>query len=506
MEHEIRTLRAHFWSDRDPDGRAFAPLAEAYLNRGDVEEALALVQDGLGRLPDYATGHLVAARVHRVRGDQAAARGAVEALLALDRGNAPGLRLLGEISEEAGEVQAAIDAFREALERDPGYADLEGRIARLGYPATEDDAGALTHPGDAEVDDPGGNDAGRKGLDAEAMAEESSGPLEPGSAALESLAPESLAHGPSDADEEGFQIDSFEPVHGDMEELDSALRSGPEPEFDSELDFESDSGSDPFPSPSLSPSEDLIFQSFDDPFEDSSEAEASSGEPAPPLATRTMAELYIRQGFTDRGLEVYRQLVGRDPENPELRRRLEELESVARGETPGEDVPVVGAAAPDAPATGGPPGIGDGTPGSEGSADGGADGNERASPASGGEEDDPWGSAPQWTGGDPETAATDRSPFAWVPDPEDAEGEEMSEIQGLRGEAVQEAARGSGPSAGRYLQDLLAWEPEAVPIESLAPEADQGRDGGGNLQEESLSNDPGDERGQGPSHPGSRGE
>ena len=487
MEHDIRTLRAHFWSDRDPDGRAFAPLAEAYLNRGDVEEALALVQDGLGRLPDYATGHLVAARVHRVRGDQDAARGAVEALLALDRGNAPGLRLLGEISEEAGEVQAAIDAFREALVRDPGYADLEGRIARLGYPDTGDDARALTDPGDARTEDPAGSDAGRRGPDADAMAEESAGPP----------APESATPGSSDAYEGRLSIESFEPRHGDLQEFDSAIHSGPESEFDAALDFESD--------PPLSSSEDLIFQSFDDPFEDASEAEASSGEPAPPLATRTMAELYIRQGFTNRGLEVYRHLVGRDPENPELRRRLEELESVARGDAPGEDLPVVGAPAPNAPATGGGGGIGDGTYGSEGSAEGGVGGDERASPASGGEEDDPWGSAPQWTGGDPETAATDRSPFAWVPDPEDAEGEDMSEIQGPGGDAVQEAARGRGPSAGQYLQDLLAWEPGAVPIESLAPEAGPG-EAGEDLHEESLSSEPGDDRGQDPSHPGSRGE
>jgi len=515
MEHDIRTLRAHFWSDRDPDGRAFAPLAEAYLNRGDVEEALALVEDGLGRLPDYATGHLVAARVHRVRGDQAAARGAVEALLALDRGNAPGLRLLGEISEEAGEVQAAIDAFREALERDPGYADLEGRIARLGYPVPDDDARARVEPDDAGVDDPGGDEFGTAGSGGEAVAEESSGPPEPESTPFDSPTFGLAAHGSSDANEDELRIESFDSVHGDLEELDAALRSRPDSDFgsDFESDFESDSGSEPFPSPSGSPPEDPVFESLEDPFEDAGEEGEPSGEPAPPLATRTMAELYIRQGFTGRGLEVYRQLVGRDPENPELRRRLEELESVARGDTLGEDLTVVGGPSPDVSATGESPEFGDGTPRSEGSAEAEGDRDERASLASGGEEDDPWGSAPQWTGGDLGMTATDRSPFSWVPDPEDAEGEEMSETQGMRGEAVQEAARGeapreSGPSAGRYLQDLLAWEPGAVPIESLAPEADQGPGRGVGFPEESgsLSNEAGGDRGQGASHPGSRGE
>jgi hypothetical protein len=222
-----------------------------------------------------------------------------------------------------------------------------------------------------------------------------------------------------------------------------------------------------------------------------------------------MAELYIRQGFTDRGLEVYRQLVERDPGNLEIRGRLEELESAARGDPSGEDAPAAGAAISDAPAGVAPQGTGIGTPDSEERADSGTDGvgegDERAIPVDAGAEDDPWGSAPQWTGGDPETGATDRSPFAWVPDPEDAEGEEMSEIQGPGGDAVQEAARGRGPSAGQYLQDLLAWEPGAVPIESLAPEAGPG-EAGEDLHEESLSSEPGDDRGQDPSHPGSRGE
>jgi tetratricopeptide (TPR) repeat protein len=474
MDHEIRTLRAHFWSDRDPDGRAFAPLAEAYLNRGDVEEALALVQDGLGRLPDYATGHLVAARVHRVRGDHAAARGAVEALLALDRGNAPGLRLLGEIAEEAGEVQAAIDAFREALERDPGYADLEGRIARLGYPAAGDPSRGLAHPDD------------------EPLLRESFRPLHAG---MEEL----------DGDLEEFD--------GDLKEIDTELRTGPGSGSDTEFDLESDTepepefdtefdpASEPESHPSPSPSEDLIFHPFDEPPEASSEEasseeapsegdssedkargeeasaeEATSGEPAPPLATRTMAELYIRQGFIDRGVEVYRQLVRRDPEDPGLRSRLAELESAARGEAPGEDP-----AAADA-----------------------AEGNEEVGPPDGGEEDDPWGSAPQWTGGDPGTAATDRSPFAWVPDAEDTEAEAVSEREAREREADQALRGGRGPSAGQYLQDLLAWEPGAVPIESLAPEADPGEGEGGGPQGESLSDDPGDDGGQGLSRSGSR--
>jgi Tetratricopeptide repeat len=45
------------------------------------------------------------------------------------------------------------------------------------------------------------------------------------------------------------------------------------------------------------------------------------------LLTRTMADLYARQGFTERALEVYRELLEGDPLDAELRRRVAELEA-----------------------------------------------------------------------------------------------------------------------------------------------------------------------------------
>ncbi len=47
----------------------------------------------------------------------------------------------------------------------------------------------------------------------------------------------------------------------------------------------------------------------------------------PQLVTRTMAELYARQGLTDRALEVFRQLLDATPGDPGLRRRIAELEA-----------------------------------------------------------------------------------------------------------------------------------------------------------------------------------
>jgi len=48
-----------------------------------------------------------------------------------------------------------------------------------------------------------------------------------------------------------------------------------------------------------------------------------------PIFTRTLAELYVRQGAVDKAAEVYRHLIERKPGDAELVRRLEELESGA---------------------------------------------------------------------------------------------------------------------------------------------------------------------------------
>jgi tetratricopeptide (TPR) repeat protein len=60
---------------------------------------------------------------------------------------------------------------------------------------------------------------------------------------------------------------------------------------------------------------------------------ASPPAPAPKaddLTSSTLAELYFNQGFTDKAIEVYRQLLQREPGNERGRTRLAELEALER--------------------------------------------------------------------------------------------------------------------------------------------------------------------------------
>ena len=53
----------------------------------------------------------------------------------------------------------------------------------------------------------------------------------------------------------------------------------------------------------------------------------------------TLAELYFKQGFAEKAVEVYRQLIQRDPENDRLHRRLAEIQHARPATAAPADVP-----------------------------------------------------------------------------------------------------------------------------------------------------------------------
>lgn len=127
------------------------------------------------------------------------------------------------------------------------------------------------------------------------------------------------------------------------------------------------------------------------------------GEPAE-VVTATMAELYARQGFYDRAIDVYRQLIEQVPEDERLRERLEEVEALQ-------------VSARDRLA------------------------QERAAgaPAEG------WVESVEsmWTGGSG-VAGTETTPYAWADTPHSEEA-------------------GQGGSVGDYFRGLLSWRPAGAP-------------------------------------------
>ncbi|HSG06799.1 MAG TPA: tetratricopeptide repeat protein [Longimicrobiales bacterium] len=126
IEQEIRTLRSIFWSGRDPEGRAFVPLADAYRRAGSFRQAVELLTDGLERHPGFTSGHVVAAQLYHDTGLAEEAEFALRRVLEIDSDNLVALDLLADSLRARGEMQEAKnlrDRHRELAGVESGEAE-----------------------------------------------------------------------------------------------------------------------------------------------------------------------------------------------------------------------------------------------------------------------------------------------------------------------------------------------------------------------------------------------
>ena len=318
LKQQIDRLQELYESELDPGGRAFVPLADAHRRLGDLDKALALIQEGLGTHPDFASAHLVLGWVYRPRQQPDDAMRSFERVLALDPENTVARAAIAELiddqraqayrdqvaARESGELPVvpiaslAPGAPMETVAA-PELVPDDGRpvvpIASLapGAPA-ETSAPADAAPESAPDDD-------RPVVPIASLA--------PGAPA-ETSAPADPAPGSApDEDRLVVPIASLAPVEQD--ESSAAPVAAPE--------SVRDGGDRPVvPIPSLAPDGD-------------EEASDRDGQIDGEIYTQTLAELYVAQGATGRAIEVYGKLIADDPDNEALHRRLTELESLESG-------------------------------------------------------------------------------------------------------------------------------------------------------------------------------
>ncbi len=524
LDQEIRILRSLFWSDRDPDGRAFVPLADAYRRSGSFRQAVELLNEGIERHPDFASAHAVAARLYLEKGLVEEAEIAARKVLALDEDNVLGLELLAGalerrgVTEEAASVRSHLAALSGTRSAPPAPVEepVEEPVADVATLAPEVaeeqvmDLAALA-PDEAVEEEEVVMDLADLAPDAEAEPEEE--PLDVAALApddevpdeevmdLAALAPDKAveeeevvmdladlapdveaepeeepldvaALAPDDEvpDEEVMDLAALAPDEAveeedevvmdlavlapdaeaaqDEEPIDLAALAPDEAPDEEPIDLAAlapDATLDAAPdTPDLFPDEPLLELDELAPSpgwfsqEDSgivifasdagvSAADVLPDDPLPSdelteeprLVTRTMAELYARQGFTDRALETFRQLLEATPGDPGLRRRIAELEAAEALEEA-----AARAAAP-------PPGFDE---------DEGVTGHA-------------WDAEAQQALHEVDT------PFAWT--------EEDTE---------EEAA---GPAIGAYFERLLAWEPGGGDWDDEEGDVDAESDGAG---------------------------
>jgi len=102
--------------------RAYLAEGEELLERGKVEEALALLEEAVRLDPRYAPARNKLGVCHVRMGELELARREFVAAIEIDPRFAPAYSNLGNLHQEAGRLEEAVAAYRQALEIDPDYA------------------------------------------------------------------------------------------------------------------------------------------------------------------------------------------------------------------------------------------------------------------------------------------------------------------------------------------------------------------------------------------------
>jgi len=267
----MERLTALMGSDLDPEGRAFATLADACLRAGEMDRAQTLVSEGTAKHPDFASGWVVAGRVYAEAGRDDEARAAWERVVKLDGENVPAILELAGIAQHSDDTERALELYRRAEHLDHTDPQVRARIELL------------------------------ESLPEEAIRE----PMV--ASELEMPAPEEPVVAEADPEPEPEPDPEPEPLVAD-----------PVPEADPEPEPDPDPEPDPMTviDPQSSESDDDPDPPEDEPAESPLEGE---------MLTRTMAEVLVKQGLTGAAIDVYEKLAARDPDDASLSSRLAEL-------------------------------------------------------------------------------------------------------------------------------------------------------------------------------------
>ncbi|MEP7327436.1 MAG: tetratricopeptide repeat protein, partial [Gemmatimonadota bacterium] len=115
----------------NPEGRTFAPLADAYRKAGDVPRALEILKYGLQLHPDYLSASIVLGRCHLDMGDLPGAEAAFRRVLELDKENVIAIKALADITERQVRFGESEDWLNYLLSIDGSNEDARLQLTRL---------------------------------------------------------------------------------------------------------------------------------------------------------------------------------------------------------------------------------------------------------------------------------------------------------------------------------------------------------------------------------------
>jgi len=369
--------------DKEPGSRLFAQLAEELRKEGELGEAIRVSRTGLSLHPNYPSARMTLGRALLDSGDLPAARAEFEAVLRGAPDNILASRFLAECLEAMGDLGSALLQYRALLRLAAGDRQIEAQIRMLeerltpprrpagGPPAAAPRPAA---PPAAPPPAPPATRAPRppgRGPHAQPGAPPAAAPAA-GPPPVAAMRSRPVAPGPPPVNtdrsaqplEESFELDTpfdpsprlsaADPSHLRPLPLDVTLdgaidETAPTLPLSSAPRFEAPPRAAPPPAPPP-PAAPPAAPAVASPPVAPPPVLRSVPPPPPPapavvtpetaaLSSSTLAELYFRQGFVDKAIEVYQQLLHREPENDRSRARLGELRALLTPSVPPTVVP-----------------------------------------------------------------------------------------------------------------------------------------------------------------------
>jgi tetratricopeptide (TPR) repeat protein len=143
ISSEIEKLEKRW---QQTSGLVFAPLAEAYRKAGLQARALEILEQGLALHADYGPALIVRARCHLDTGDLDAAENAFGQALGRDPLDPIALRGLADVFERTGRLPEAIERLRALVDVDPRNTEARLVLERLLATPTEVPAAIASEP------------------------------------------------------------------------------------------------------------------------------------------------------------------------------------------------------------------------------------------------------------------------------------------------------------------------------------------------------------------------
>lgn len=309
--------------EKDPNSRSFVPLAEEYRKEGMLDEAVNVLLTGLEKQPGYTTARVSLGKIYYEKGMLDEARSAFEEVIKSVPDNLYSYKKLAEIYRDTGEKDLAIKSFKTVLKLNPMDEDAFNQLNDIEKTGAE--TAVPVEPPAVEIPVPEEDVSPAEETTEEVIFEETIADEEP---------PEAL----HDDDELSSFRDSIFGIKEDVLETSEDVLPADEDidilEEPLDADEEEVSFGDVHEVPEEDSTEftDLQAEPLEEGFAGGVHASAAdlNEEAAADALTLEDADRFIARGDYLEAMNVFKNILGSDPDNKKVLQRVEELRTLLK--------------------------------------------------------------------------------------------------------------------------------------------------------------------------------